>query len=154
VTLNSRNQIDYLSIGDFDTAKHVSEGNVPKTTIGTPGYIAPEILRSKNQIQYSFSVDSEHFLLLFLPFSLFLFFSSVWSFGMVMYEIMTLKRPFDEIPAMKLNQLCSEGLIPTLPPQIEERYKGLIPIWKKCLEKNPADRPTISELKAFFASLI
>jgi serine/threonine protein kinase len=43
---NSTGAIDYLSIGDFDTAKVVSEEAQAKTTVGTPGYCSP-VKRSK-----------------------------------------------------------------------------------------------------------
>ena len=59
VTLNSHGDIDCLSIGDFDTAKRISIDSSAKTVIGTPGYIAPEILKSRNKKEYSFSVDSK-----------------------------------------------------------------------------------------------
>jgi serine/threonine protein kinase len=41
VTLNQTSDVDCLVIGDFDTAKLLTEETLAKTTIGTPGYMAP-----------------------------------------------------------------------------------------------------------------
>lgn len=42
VTLDSHSEVKRLTIGDFDSAKRVQTQNVhAKTTIGTPGYMAP-----------------------------------------------------------------------------------------------------------------
>jgi hypothetical protein len=41
VMLNQTGDVDCLVIGDFDTAKLVTDGVLAKTTIGTPGYMAP-----------------------------------------------------------------------------------------------------------------
>jgi len=42
VTFDSHSEVKRLTIGDFDSAKRVQTQNVlAKTTIGTPGYMAP-----------------------------------------------------------------------------------------------------------------
>eukprot|EP00027_Filamoeba_sp_ATCC50430_P018876 CAMPEP_0168578504 /NCGR_PEP_ID=MMETSP0413-20121227/21368_1 /TAXON_ID=136452 /ORGANISM="Filamoeba nolandi, Strain NC-AS-23-1" /LENGTH=350 /DNA_ID=CAMNT_0008612355 /DNA_START=1 /DNA_END=1050 /DNA_ORIENTATION=+ len=126
VTLNMTGDVECLSIGDFDTAKLVSNLNVAKTIIGTPGYIAPEILKGKNKTEYSFAVD-------------------VWSLGMVLYEMMTLKRPFEEASMLEVTRLNENGYLPEISPELQEKYANIVPLFKRCLSVNPEDRPTIKD---------
>ena len=98
VTLNERKDVSTLAIGDFDTAKRVTTVNQAKTILGTPGYIAPEVLKSNEAGGYSFKAD-------------------VFSFGMVIYELLTLKLPFeDEMPFLVATQIM-RGQKPPIPDQ-------------------------------------
>jgi len=128
VMLNQSGSVDSLVIGDFDTAKKISEGIVAKTTIGTPGYMAPEILRSRNTNEYGFAAD-------------------IWSLGMLMYEMMTLKRPFSDRNVFALTELTLQGATPILTEQLKNTYKLLLPLWNQCLSIEPKERPTIIECK-------
>lgn len=47
------------AIGDLDTAKVLSRTSKAKTIIGTPSFIAPEVLTSGNQTAYSSKADSK-----------------------------------------------------------------------------------------------
>ena len=47
-------------IGDFDSAKVVSRKDKATDVIGTPSFMAPEILNSQNEIAYSFAADSKY----------------------------------------------------------------------------------------------
>lgn len=55
--LNEQKEISELAIGDFDTAKKVSTGRHAKTLVGTPPYMAPEVLLSNNTDAYTFKAD-------------------------------------------------------------------------------------------------
>ena len=48
-----------FSIGDLDTAKVITSDDKAKTTIGTPSFIAPEVLESNNEKSYSSLLDSK-----------------------------------------------------------------------------------------------
>eukprot|EP01114_Cavostelium_apophysatum_P015408 TRINITY_DN4185_c0_g1_i1.p1 TRINITY_DN4185_c0_g1~~TRINITY_DN4185_c0_g1_i1.p1 ORF type:complete len:665 (-),score=153.12 TRINITY_DN4185_c0_g1_i1:35-2029(-) len=124
-----------LVIGDFDTAKIVTNIDLPKTTLGTPGYIAPEIMQSKNKQVYTYKAD-------------------IWSFGMVMYELMTLKRPFEEFSLFEMVKMTEQAALPPIAEDVAGRYAGLIPIWKRCLQHNPYERPTSTEMKEEFIKLL
>ena len=62
-----------IKIGDFGAAKKIlSPYTSLDTRIGTPSYMAPEIMFGEN---YSKNVD-------------------IWSLGITLYELLTLERPF------------------------------------------------------------
>lgn len=46
------------AIGDLDTAKTISSKSKARTVIGTPAFIAPEVLTSENETAYSSKADS------------------------------------------------------------------------------------------------
>jgi len=75
VRFDEHNELKNIVIGDFDTAKRLSTTNKAKTIAGTVPYMAPEIILSTDDSNYSFPVD-------------------IWSFGMILYEITTLEAPF------------------------------------------------------------
>ena len=64
-----------IKIGDFGLATKMDfEGERKKTVCGTPNYIAPEILESKNG--HSYEVD-------------------IWSLGVILYTLLIGKPPFE-----------------------------------------------------------
>jgi NIMA (never in mitosis gene a)-related kinase len=65
----------HIKLADFGISRIVEEsGTLAKTQIGTPYYMAPEILKEE---PYSFPIDN-------------------WSLGCVLYEMVTQKKPFGE----------------------------------------------------------
>ena len=61
-------------MGDFGIARVLnSTKDIARTMVGTPYYLSPEIIESR---PYSFKSD-------------------IWSLGVMLYEMMTLKPPFD-----------------------------------------------------------
>lgn len=57
--LNAQGNIGSLVIADFDTAKSLTDAKNAVTTVGTPGYIAPEVLHSRGHTPYSLKSDGE-----------------------------------------------------------------------------------------------
>ena len=72
---------------------------------------------------------------------------------MVLYEMMTLKRPFEDNSAFEIGKLTESGFIPEISEEIEERYKNIIPLFQQCLNVDPSQRPTVKEFKEFLAQL-
>lgn len=107
----------------------IDEENQPSSCIGTVAYMAPEVYNCrKEKHTYSFSAD-------------------VWSFGMILYELMTRERPFHDINGYF--DICSKiknGERPSLSYSQKLKYKPILSIWKKCLNKNPNNRPTSFEV--------
>lgn len=63
-----------MKLGDFGIAKKLDVAiDFTKTTLGTPYYLSPEIALGKN---YGFPSD-------------------MWMMGIVVYELMTLEKPFE-----------------------------------------------------------
>ena len=65
-------QTGYLKMIDFGLARKVDPGDLANTCIGTPCYVAPELLGSGG---YSFSIDW-------------------WALGIILYEMIFGIRPF------------------------------------------------------------
>ncbi|KAG1694463.1 hypothetical protein DVH05_021271 [Phytophthora capsici] len=81
----------YLVLGDLGIARTLSKGDMAVTVIGTPLYMAPEVLDGK---EYSFSSD-------------------VWALGCVLYELCTGKPPFTaSTTAQLLNKICHGDYAP------------------------------------------
>ena len=63
-----------IKLGDFGVSRHLStHTHFANTMVGTPFYLAPEVLRAT---PYAFAAD-------------------VWSLGVILFELLTLTRPFD-----------------------------------------------------------
>ncbi|GFS88582.1 hypothetical protein NPIL_13451 [Nephila pilipes] len=78
ILLNERKNI--IKIGDFGISKVLSSKSKAYTVVGTPCYISPELCEGKPYNQKS----------------------DIWALGCILYELMTLKRPFDAstLPAL------------------------------------------------------
>ena len=99
--------------------------NTKFSYVGTPHYLAPEILESKN---YSFAAD-------------------IWSLGVVLFEMITGSVPFDGDSKQEIFQkiLHSSVDFSLLPSDCSSDAADLL----KCmLAKNPRDRWTLSEIKS------
>ncbi|XP_055931814.1 serine/threonine-protein kinase Nek8-like isoform X2 [Argiope bruennichi] len=78
ILLNERKNI--VKIGDFGISKVLSSKSKAYTVVGTPCYISPELCEGKPYNQKS----------------------DIWALGCILYELMTLKRPFhaSTLPAL------------------------------------------------------
>jgi serine/threonine protein kinase len=122
VFLSNSNKV--VKLGDFGITKTLeSTCAMAMTTIGTPYYFSPEICRNK---PYSFKSD-------------------VWALGVVCYEMMALRVPFD---AQNLPQL-RERILATKPMPPPQQYsKDLVKMIAAMLAKGPERRPTVSQVLA------
>ena len=120
VTLNERKEIATLAIGDFDTAKALSEEGPAKTLVGTPAYMAPEVLAQNGA--YSLQADGLFCIYVFFEWVFFrcvpislsppYFFQKkiVYSFGMVIYELLALQMPYSNSPPFKVQANILQGI--------------------------------------------
>lgn len=116
------------AIGDLDTAKMVSTMEKAKTVIGTPTFIAPEVLESMNETAYTPKVD-------------------VFSFGMVLFQLMALESPYREIKKpWQVTKAIVDGVPPRL-PELEPPFQPLVELFFKCISQSPADRPKPSRIQ-------
>ena len=116
----------FPKVADFGFSKGgPNDSQNPKTisgTIkGTPLYMSPEIWRKS---EYTKSSD-------------------IYAFGIVMYEIMTLERPFNTIGIFDLMQTIAKGNRPEFTKPVSEVYKNLI---QRCWSQIPSERPTSDEI--------
>jgi len=122
VNLDSQKEISKLVITDFDTATRVNKTELPNTVVGTPSYTAPEVYKVKTMGPYDYRAD-------------------VWSFGMVLYELMTLRRPYDDVSdRFKVPELVMAGQRPPT-EDLGYEWRDLVSIFQACTEPDVNSRP-------------
>ena len=112
-----------VKVGDFGISRILSsDDEVRQTLCGTMSYCAPEILRGQ---PYTLSVD-------------------VYSFGIVMWEIMTRETPFAGVAAPALREaVAKSGKRPPIPQTAIDQYPGYCKILTHCLISEPERRPSM-----------
>ncbi|KAK8890003.1 hypothetical protein M9Y10_034762 [Tritrichomonas musculus] len=111
---------DLIKIGDLGISTVLHQTQLAKTQIGTPMYIAPEVWRKK---PYDQKCD-------------------MWSLGVLLYEMMTFRFPFDGNTTKELAQRICIGKY-----YVPNGYSSdLISVLKKLLQVNPAQRPSVDEI--------
>ena len=113
-----------VKIGDFGISKGFERTmDKARTMVGTPYYLSPEILENK-------PYDSK---------------TDIWALGVLLYEMMTFKMPFNANSLPMLSVKIMRGNY-TPPPSVYT--KDLREIVSKCLTVKPSRRPTIQEILA------
>ena len=111
-----------VKLGDFGISKNLNcTWEKAKTMIGTPYYLSPEIVNNK---QYTIKSD-------------------IWSLGVLLYEMMALKMPFDanSLPMLTL-KIIKGNYAP--PPQIYT--SDLRSLVSQLLNVDPDKRPTVDKI--------
>lgn len=101
-------------IGDFGVARKISEGAYAETRVGTPLYIAPEVLKDPLGQGYAHQVD-------------------IYSLALVAYEMLHGKLPFEDVcqgnrTCMVNQRLAGEPITldPALPPGVTKAILGAL----------------------------
>ncbi|OHT12572.1 TKL family protein kinase [Tritrichomonas foetus] len=111
---------------DFGIARFIDPTEVMTTHIGTPHWMAPEILNGE---KYGKAVD-------------------VYSFAMLLYELLTNSIPWAGLePASVIKQVCTDHARPKLPNDAPEAIRKLIQL---CWSHKPEKRPTFSGIYHIF----
>eukprot|EP00762_Andalucia_godoyi_P006801 ANDGO_00910.mRNA.1 putative serine/threonine-protein kinase nek3 len=113
---------DQVKIGDFGVAKVLeTTSHMADTLVGTPYYLSPELCENK---PYNSKSD-------------------VWALGCILYELTTLKHPFDAANQGALILKIVRGKYPPIPSVYSAELRELVDI---CLSRNVAKRPTVEEI--------
>jgi serine/threonine protein kinase len=72
--------------------------------------------------------------------------SDIWSFGMVMYEVLTRKDPYHELPMFTVIAKVANGVTPSRPETITN--DKIWELMKSCWTPRPTERPSIQEIIA------
>ena len=118
----SYNNASYSLIGDLGLCQPLNEKDNSNKIFGVIPYLAPEVLSRKPYTKES----------------------DIYSFGMIMWEFTTGKKPFHDKPHDHL--LISDilkGERPQVTDDTPEFYAELI---KRCWDHNPENRPTACEI--------
>eukprot|EP01061_Rhynchopus_euleeides_P026072 TRINITY_DN4269_c0_g1_i1.p1 TRINITY_DN4269_c0_g1~~TRINITY_DN4269_c0_g1_i1.p1 ORF type:complete len:447 (+),score=173.13 TRINITY_DN4269_c0_g1_i1:192-1532(+) len=113
-----------IKLGDFGFSHEYEEtvsNAVAGTFCGTPYYLAPELWENK---KYGKKAD-------------------VWSLGVLLYEMLALKRPYTAQNMRGLMDKVLEGKFPPPPSHCRQQMHDLISF---ILQSDPEQRPTVREI--------
>eukprot|EP01098_Paradermamoeba_levis_P002228 TRINITY_DN12629_c0_g1_i1.p1 TRINITY_DN12629_c0_g1~~TRINITY_DN12629_c0_g1_i1.p1 ORF type:complete len:363 (+),score=95.46 TRINITY_DN12629_c0_g1_i1:265-1353(+) len=133
VSFGDENSIKRVAIGNFDSAKDVTK-SAAKTVIDHSCYAAPEVWTATKTGAYTFKAD-------------------VWSFGLVIYEMLAGNRPY----ASERNSvsLILAGTRPTLKLEAPTPIAvGLSGLFEACTSLDPKQRPSVMDIKKKLFELI
>ena len=134
---SSRNGIlpENLVLGDFGEAKILNLDSRAKTCRGTPSWIAPEVFEvASNKLEYTLAAD-------------------IWSLGMVVYEMMSLKMPYDDISPLRIICCIQQGELPVLDNKSCDRYPRVSKLWHMMVKRNPKERANVGLLLSLFSQI-
>ena len=109
-----------IKIGDMGMSKHVEEGEMIMSRVGTPLYIAPELVKKE---KYDYKID-------------------IWSFGCSIYHLAKTSPPFNDENLVKLGN----SIINEQPAHLPSCYSNkLYEFILQLMTKNKNKRPSAKE---------
>lgn len=122
-------------IGDFGTAKHLAPHQLLYTMVGTPQYMAPEVLTAdiEERLGYNFKAD-------------------IWSLGCIVLEMATGSAPFAHLECAQGMGIIKYLTELTDTPDLSPLFSANPLVYefvKSCLDIDPRNRPTAQELLHF-----
>jgi len=129
VALDEQDQVKLCKITDFDVSRELLPSQMATTICGTPQYSAPEMMFGSKE-GYTLAVD-------------------IYSFGMVLYELLTLVTPYEgEGDSRAIASKIKDGVLPTMRSEVsnDPDYQQLLEIYKNCTLYNASERPSATDL--------
>ena len=109
-------------LGDFGVARVLGgTRDKARSIVGTPLYLSPEMLK-----QQSYNAKSD-----------------IWALGTLLYEMLTLRTPWNCRDLTELGKQICNNKYPPLPESYSWPLKNIV---QMCLQKNPSQRPTINAI--------
>ena len=117
-------------IADFGLSVVVQGEQMHRTRLGTPQYMAPEVLLKED---YDGKAD-------------------VYAFSVVLWEILTRRQPFRGLgPMVVARRVVQEGLRPDVPPKTPSPWRSLM---EACWANSPADRPDFQTILTLLDAML
>lgn len=110
-------------VADFGLSRVMGDPENGMTACGTPAWTAPEIIRNIGG-SYTEKVD-------------------VYSFGIVMWEMVARREPYQGQKGVQVAFAAAEGMRPEVPATCPENYAGLM---QRCWANDPEERPSFKEI--------
>jgi tRNA A-37 threonylcarbamoyl transferase component Bud32 len=120
-----------VKVADFGFAT-AKQDNCTMTRCGTPAWTAPEILSGGEHMAYDDKAD-------------------VYSFGIVMWEVLTRSKPYQDVNTVTVAVNVINGQRPTIPAGADKAYCALM---RKCWAESPQKRPAIDDVLVYFNSAL
>jgi len=108
-------------LGDMNVSKVTNQQGLNYTQTGTPYYASPEVWKDE-----PYDIKSD-----------------VWSLGCVIYEMVTLKPPFQAEDMQGLYKKILKGVFPKVPEHFSSDINTMLKIM---IQVNPKKRPTCAQL--------
>ena len=120
-----------IKLSDFGYCKTLKDQERAKTLVGTVHYVCPEMFKRD---EYDFACD-------------------IWSFGAVMYEMLSGHRPYKDKAHAYIQSKVSSGRFPKSESVAPKDFQPLEKIMRQCLSLDPKRRPTAGRLVSLFDAL-
>lgn len=121
-------QNGYAKVCDFGLSTYAGKGQFLTKSLGTPYWMAPELLSTDTA--YDNKVD-------------------VYAYAIVLWEIVTTKSPYQGIsPAQIIAQVLANDKRPPVPTNCNDEFKDLI---QKCWARDPETRPSFNQVIKLFS---
>ncbi|KAG6518405.1 hypothetical protein ZIOFF_021880 [Zingiber officinale] len=112
-----------VKLADFGMAKHITGQSCPLSFKGSPYWMAPEVIKNSNGC--NLAVD-------------------IWSLGCTVLEMATSKPPWSQYEGIAaMFKIGNSKELPKIPDHLSDDGKDFI---RHCLQREPSNRPTASEL--------
>eukprot|EP00128_Syssomonas_multiformis_P012870 Colp12_sorted_trinity150504_noHs@18691 len=118
-----------VKVSDFGFSRITGNTDQQMTQCGTICWTAPEILTYS---KYNHKVD-------------------VYSYAVVMWEVLTRKQPYEGLKTMQVAIKVTEGMRPPIPPNTPPSFSALI---NKCWHQSPDERPDFKDILEDFKVMI
>ncbi|EGC40181.1 hypothetical protein DICPUDRAFT_52129 [Dictyostelium purpureum] len=129
-SLDENGKVCNIRVCDFDTSKEMGSGVMLKTCIGTPCYMAAEVLNVSEENGNGYSLKAD-----------------IWSFAMLCFEIIALLPPYHQFQHLQSIEMIINGTCPPLPSHlISPQLQPLIELLVTCIDLVPSKRPTATQL--------
>jgi len=115
------NQDDTVKLGDMNVSKVATQEGLNFTQTGTPYYASPEVWKDE-----PYDIKSD-----------------IWSLGCVLYEMITLKPPFQASSMKGLYKRVCQGKIQRIPKSYSVELWQVV---KQMLHTNPKQRPDCTKI--------